>query len=67
MKILRKLIQLLPKFGNKNKKKRFINDCEFNSLKKSKEDEINRILEKINKYGIKSLSKKELDFLNQYH
>jgi hypothetical protein len=67
MKILRKLIHLLPKFGNKNKKKRFIDDWEFNSLKKSKEDEMNRILEKINKYGIKSLSKTELDFLNQYN
>lgn len=64
MKILRKLIQLLPKFGNKNTKtKRFIDDFEFNSLKKLKEDETNRILEKISKKGINSLTKSELDFL----
>lgn len=68
MKILRKLILLLPKFGNKNtKSKRFIDDWEYNSIKKSKEDEMNRILEKINNSGIKSLSKTELEFLNQYN
>jgi hypothetical protein len=68
MKILRKLIQLLPKLGSKkNRSRRFIDDWEYNSIKKSKQDEIDRILDKISKSGTKSLSKKELDFLNSYN
>lgn len=54
-------------FFKDTKSKRFIDDWEYNSIKKSKEDEMNRILEKINNSGIKSLSKTELEFLNQYN
>jgi len=43
--------------------KRFIDDYEFNSIRKEKEDELNRILEKISEKGMKSLTKEEQQFL----
>ena len=46
-----------------NVEKRLIDDYEFNSIRKEKEDELNRILEKISEKGMKSLTKEEQQFL----
>jgi len=43
--------------------KRFIDDYEYNSIRKKNEDELNRILDKISEKGMKSLTKKEQQFL----
>lgn len=43
--------------------KRFIDDYEYNSIRKEKEDELNRILDKISEKGMKSLTKQEQQFL----
>lgn len=50
-------------FKSKHVEKRFIDDYEFNQLKKESEDELNRILEKISEKGMKSLTKQEQQFL----
>ena len=50
-------------FKSKPVEKRFVDDYEFNSIRKEKEDELNRILDKISEKGIKSLTKKEQQFL----
>lgn len=39
-------------------------DYEYNDLKKKREDELDRILEKIQKHGIETLSNEEKAFLN---
>lgn len=39
-------------------------DYDYNDLKKKREDELDRILEKIQKHGIETLSKEEKAFLN---
>lgn len=62
--VLNKVLKLFSK--RKKKKKRFIDDWELNSIKKSKEDEINRILDKLNKSGIRSLTESELIILKKY-
>lgn len=46
-----------------NVEKRLIDDYEFNSIRKEKEDELDRILDKISEKGMKSLTKKEQQFL----
>jgi hypothetical protein len=43
--------------------KRFIDDYHYNSKRKEKEDELNRILDKISEKGMKSLTKQEQQFL----
>ena len=43
--------------------KRFIDDYEYNSIRKENEDELNRILDKISEKGMKSLTKQEQQFL----
>ncbi len=50
-------------FKSKPVEKKFIDDYEFNSIKKENEDELNRILDKISEKGIKSLTEKEQKFL----
>lgn len=50
-------------FKSKPVEKRFVDDYEFNSIRKEKEDELNRILDKISEKGMKSLTKKEQQFL----
>lgn len=50
-------------FKSKPVEKRFVDDYEFNSIRKEKEDELNRILDKISEKGIKSLTKQEQQFL----
>jgi hypothetical protein len=46
-------------------KKRIISDDEYNSMKKDKQDKINKILDKISEKGYSSLTKNEIDFLNK--
>ncbi|HOY91047.1 MAG TPA: hypothetical protein PK891_04975, partial [Bacteroidales bacterium] len=43
-----------------------INDYDYYDKRKELENEINRILEKINKEGENSLSKEEKDFIDEY-
>jgi len=47
-------------------KRRFISDDEFNSIKKGREDKLNKILDKIAKQGYESLSIHEKNFLDNY-
>ena len=51
------------RFKSKPVEKRLIDDYEYNSLRKEKEDELNRILDKISEKGMKSLTKQEQQFL----
>ena len=50
-------------FKTKTVEKRFIDDYEYNSIRKENEDELNRILDKISEKGLKSLTKQEQQFL----
>lgn len=54
-------------FKRKPVEKRFIDDYEFNSIRKENEneDELNRILDKISKKGLKSLTEKEQQFIKK--
>ena len=52
-------------FKTKTIKKRIISDDEYNSLRKDKQDRINKILDKISEKGYSSLTKNEIDFLNK--
>lgn len=58
------MLNWIKNLFTKSSKKRFTDDYEFNSIKKENEDELNRILDKISEKGIKSLTKKEKEFLN---
>jgi len=51
-------------FKTKTIKKRIISDDEYNYIRKSKQDKINQILDKISEKGY-SLTKNEIDFLNK--
>lgn len=61
-------IKNLFQFGSKNNKDLFNeipkDDYEYNALKKRREEELDRILEKIQKHGVETLSKEEKAFLN---
>lgn len=57
------MLSWFKKLLKKNVEKRLIDDYEFNSIRKEKEDELNRILDKISEKGMKSLTKKEQEFL----
>lgn len=57
------MLSWFKKLFKKNVEKRLIDDYEFNSIRKEKEDELNRILDKISEKGMKSLTKKEQEFL----
>lgn len=57
------MLSWFKKLFKTNVEKRLIDDYEFNSIRKEKEDELNRILEKISEKGMKSLTKKEQQFL----
>jgi hypothetical protein len=52
-------------FKSKPVEKRFIDNYEYNSIRKENEDELNRILDKISEKGMKSLSKEEFKFLRK--
>ena len=61
--------QLSKKFSHKKNilhEKPPINDYDYYDKRKEIENEINRILEKINKEGENSLSKDEKDFIDEY-
>lgn len=47
--------------------KRKLDDFQFNELKKEKQDKIDRILDKISKRGINSLTKSERDTLDNFN
>ncbi len=55
---------LVENYFGKPPVKHYNIDHKFNEIKVDKQNEIDRILEKINKRGIKSLSKKEKEFLD---
>ena len=57
------MLSWFKKLFKRKVEKRFIDDYEFNSIRKEKEDELNRILDKISEKGIKSLTKQEQQFL----
>ena len=57
------MLNWFKKLFKTNVKKRLIDDYEFNSIRKEKEDELDRILDKISEKGMKSLTKKEQEFL----
>jgi hypothetical protein len=57
------MLNWFKKLFKTNVEKRLIDDYEFNSIRKEKEDELNRILDKISEKGMKSLTKKEQQFL----
>jgi len=57
------MLSWFKKLFKRKVEKRFIDDYEFNSIRKEKEDELNRILEKISEKGMKSLTKQEQQFL----
>lgn len=53
-------------FKKKEIKKRIISDDDFNINRRNRQDRLDSILEKIYKNGLKSLSQKEIDFLNSF-
>lgn len=57
------MLNWFKKLFKTNVEKRLIDDYEFNSIRKEKEDELDRILDKISEKGMKSLTKKEQQFL----
>jgi len=57
------MLSWFKKIFKTNVEKRLIDDYEFNSIRKEKEDELDRILDKISEKGMKSLTKKEQQFL----
>jgi len=57
------MLSWFKKLFKTNVEKRLIDDYEFNSIRKEKEDKSNRILDKISEKGMKSLTKKEQQFL----
>ena len=57
------MLSWFKKLFKTNVEKRFIDDYEFNSIRKEKEDELNRILDKISEKGMKGLTKKQQQFL----
>lgn len=66
-----KILNIFKKLFFKKKepekvKKRSLTDYEFNELKSEKLKKLNKILDKISNHGVKSLNKKEIDFLNKY-
>jgi hypothetical protein len=52
-------------FLRKKRPSRVLDDYEFNEIRKSKEDRVNSILDKISKNGIESLTKEEKKFLDK--
>ena len=57
------MLSWFKKLFKRKFEKRFIDDYEFNSIRKESEDELNRILDKISEKGMKSLTKQEQKFL----
>jgi hypothetical protein len=61
------ILNMFKSFFIRDKKLRgrVVSDYEYNDLRKMKEDETNRILEKISKKGVASLTEKEKKFLGR--
>jgi hypothetical protein len=57
------MLSWFKKLFKRKVEKRFIDDYEYNSIRKENEDELNRILDKISEKGMKSLTKQEQPFL----
>jgi hypothetical protein len=57
------MLSWFKKLFKRKVEKRFIDDYEYNSIRKENEDELNRILDKISEKGMKSLTKQEQQFL----
>jgi hypothetical protein len=57
------MLSWFKKLFKRKVEKRFIDDYEYNSIRKENDDELNRILDKISEKGMKSLTKKEQQFL----
>lgn len=64
--VTRPQILLIDSFYFKNHKNHYSVDHKYNADKNAKQSEIDKILDKINKNGIDSLSIKEKEKLNQY-
>jgi hypothetical protein len=63
---IKKIIYWLKNIFKKQKvEKRFISDYEFNSIRKDKQDRLDKILDKISEKGYSSLTKKEFEFLSK--
>ena len=56
------MLSWFKKLFKTNVEKRLIDDYEFNSIRKEKEDELDRILDKISEKGMKGLTKKNNNF-----
>jgi len=54
-------------FKRKKSSKRKLDDIQFNELKKEKQDKIDKILDKISKKGISSLTKSEKETLDSFN
>jgi hypothetical protein len=54
-------------FKRQKSSKRKLDDIQFNELKKEKQDKIDRILDKISKKGISSLTKSEKEALDSFN
>jgi len=52
-------------FLSKKKPKRGLDDYEYNDIRKSKQERVDSILDKISKNGINSLTKEERIFLDK--
>lgn len=66
MSVLSKVLAILSSFFVRKKRRgRVVSDYEYNDLRKIKEDETNRILDKISKKGLDSLTEKEKNFLGR--
>jgi hypothetical protein len=57
------MLSWFKKLFKRKVEKRFIDDYEYNSIRKENQDELNRILDTISEKGMKSLTKKEQQFL----
>lgn len=59
-----KFFNWLNSLFKKQKSSKKLDDYDFNDLKRKKQDYIDYLLDKISKSGIKSLTKKEKEFLD---
>lgn len=50
----------------KKKPSGFLDDYQFNELRKKKQDRVDRILDKVSKKGIDSLTEKEKEILKEF-
>ena len=63
---LKNILTKKPKSSLESIPARPLTDDEFNEIRAAKTDKMNKILDKISKKGIESLSQHEKNFLNNY-